>query len=306
MATTVHVSVLGEMERLSERVQREVWEAVERLEGRSTPERRWTEVNDRMSMRSRDLVLEDGVVFERASANTAVVEGRFGLEPIGSAGAEAPAPFRVVGVSVVLHARNPMVPAGHANFRCFERERDGRRERWFGGLAELTPSYLFEEDAAEFHRALRAACDRHDRGYYPRFKAWCDRYFRIAHRDEQRGLGGIFFDRLDDRDPAELLALVGDCAGAFRSAYLAIVERRRRLPYGEAHKRWQALRNGRYVEFNLVYDAGVRFGLRAGARPDTILTSLPATARWRHGHQPSPDSPEAALVEVLRHPREWA
>jgi coproporphyrinogen III oxidase len=177
---------------------------------------------------------------------------------------------------------------------------------WFGGGSDLTPAYLFEDDARHFHSVLRRACDAHDRSYYPRFKQRCDDYFLLPHRNERRGIGGIFFDRLDDRSPRELLAFVTTCAEAFVPSYLPIVERRRALEFDQRQREWQELRRGRYVEFNLLYDRGTHFGLRTGGRTESILMSLPPAARWEYGHLPPDDSPEAHLLEVLGSPREWA
>ncbi|HET6343908.1 MAG TPA: oxygen-dependent coproporphyrinogen oxidase, partial [Myxococcota bacterium] len=214
--------------------------------------------------------------------------------------------FFATGISLVLHPHNPFAPTVHANYRYFERG-DGQAPGswWFGGGADLTPSYLFEEDATHFHRVHKEACDRHDPAFYPRFKTWCDAYFTIAHRGETRGIGGIFFDNLHDRDRDALHAFAADCAGAFVPAYLPIVEKRQAHPFTEEHKRWQGLRRGRYVEFNLVYDRGTVFGLRTAGRIESILMSLPLHARWEYNHTPPEGSREAALVDVLRHPRAW-
>jgi coproporphyrinogen III oxidase len=258
-------------------------------------------------------VVQDGEVFEKAGVATSVV---FGTLPLAAAQSMrgmrdlaegASLDFYATGVSLVLHPHNPMAPTVHANYRYFERGPEGAPEAWwFGGGADLTPSYLFEEDAAHFHRVHREVCDAHDPAFYPRFKAWCDEYFRIAHRGESRGVGGIFFDDLHDRDPERLFAFSSDCAAAFVPAYVPILERRWRLPFEPRHKTWQALRRGRYVEFNLVYDRGTVFGLRTGGRIESILMSLPLEARWEYGHEPEVGSEEARLLEVLRTPRDWA
>jgi coproporphyrinogen III oxidase len=176
---------------------------------------------------------------------------------------------------------------------------------WFGGGADLTPAYLFEEDAVHFHRVHKEVCDRHCVSFYPRFKQWCDEYFYIAHRGERRGVGGIFFDNLNDRRPEALLAFVTHCAQAFVPAYLPLVLRRKDMPYNDMHKQWQQLRRGRYVEFNLTYDRGTLFGLKTGGRTESILMSLPLMARWEYDFQPTPGSAEARTMEVLRQPRAW-
>ncbi len=254
-------------------------------------------------------VLQDGNVFEKAGVNVSVVHGTLSPEAAKSMGGGRDVEdlrFFAAGVSLVIHPKNPMAPTAHANYRYFER---GAPEApgawWFGGGADLTPSYLFDEDAVHFHRIHKEACDRNDPAYYPRFKRWCDEYFRVAHRGETRGVGGIFFDDLNGPDPEPLFRFVSDCAAAFVPAYVPLVERRKDLPFTDAQKRWQQLRRGRYVEFNLVYDRGTTFGLRTGGRIESILMSLPLTARWEYDHHPEPGSEEARLLGVLRTPREW-
>lgn len=244
-------------------------------------------------------VLEDGRVFEKAGVNTSVVYGeleeQFAQRLQGSGRR-----FWAAGLSLVLHPRNPHAPTTHANFRLIEQ---GDR-MWFGGGADLTPYYLYEEDARHFHATLKAACDRHQPGWYARFKETCDRYFWLKHRGEARGVGGLFFENVDA--PLALQeAFVVDCAQSFLPAYLPIAERRAPLPYTEAQRQWQEVRRGRYVEFNLLWDRGTVFGLETNGRTESILMSLPPQVRWRYDHHPEPGTPEAALVEVLRHPRAW-
>ncbi len=257
-------------------------------------------------------ILSDGAVFAKAGVNVSVVHGALPPEAAQamhglSAAPEAGAPFFATGVSLVLHPHSPMVPTAHANYRYFELGTEAAPAAWwFGGGSDLTPYYLFEEDARHFHEVLAAACRRHDAAFYPRFKRWCDEYFHLPHRGEARGVGGLFFDRLCDRDPDALLAFVTDCAAAFVPSYVPIVERRRDVPWGDDEARWQQLRRGRYVEFNLLYDRGTLFGLRTGGRIESILMSLPPLVRWDYANQPAPGSREAALLEVLRSPREWA
>jgi coproporphyrinogen III oxidase len=198
-----------------------------------------------------------------------------------------------------------MVPSAHANYRYFELgDESSPQSWWFGGGADLSPSYLIREDAVHFHRVHRAACDAHDPGFYPRFKKWCDDYFYIAHREERRGIGGIFFDNLNDRDPNDLFAFVCSCAQAFVPAYLPIVERRKDSLFTESQKHWQGIRRGRYVEFNLLYDRGTSFGLRIGGRTESILMSLPLVGCWDETMS-RPESFETKTLEVLRHPQEW-
>jgi coproporphyrinogen III oxidase len=258
-------------------------------------------------------VLQDGAVFEKAGVNVSVVHGTLTPEAARTMGgghnlvAPADLSFFATGLSLVLHPHNPMAPTVHANYRYFERgDGTGDGAWWFGGGADLTPSYLFEEDARHFHATHKAACDRHDPAFYPRFKAACDTYFYIPHRKETRGVGGIFFDNLRDRDPHALVAFATDCAQALLPSYLPIMARRATMRHTAAHKRWQQLRRGRYVEFNLVYDRGTTFGLRTAGRIESILVSMPLTARWEYGALPEPGSAEAAMVAVLQAPRAWA
>jgi coproporphyrinogen III oxidase len=255
----------------------------------------------------RTRVLEEGAVFEKAGVNVSAVHGELDEAFARRLQGEGRA-FFATGISLVLHPRSPLVPAAHANFRFIVQ---GPRA-WFGGGADLTPCYLFEEDARHFHATLKAACDLHDPTYYRRFKKACDEYFFLRHRAEARGVGGLFFE-----DPSSGLAagrggdLAADCAfvetcgRAFLPAYLPIVERRKGLAYGEAERAWQEIRRGRYVEFNLLYDRGTIFGLETRGRTESILMSLPPRVRWVYDHRPAPGSEEARLVEVLRAPREW-
>lgn len=203
-----------------------------------------------------------------------------------------------------------MAPTVHLNYRYFETANaDGTTNAWwFGGGTDLTPNYLFDEDAIHFHRTIKDACDKHDREYYPRFKKWCDEYFSVKHRGETRGLGGIFFDDLDEgeKDQENLFSFIQDCCTSFIPSYLPILEKRKDMPYTEREKAWQQLRRGRYVEFNLVHDRGTAFGLNTpGARIESILMSLPLTARWQYMHEPEAGSREDRLVSVLKKPVEW-
>jgi coproporphyrinogen III oxidase len=250
----------------------------------------------------RSRVLTDGDVFEKAGVNFSAVYGEApDMMKVGS----TPLTFFACGVSLVLHPHSPKIPTVHANFRYFEQS-DG--DAWFGGGADLTPYYLDEEDAMHFHTTFKTACDKHDPTYYPRFKAWCDEYFQIKHRGESRGIGGIFFDHLKgtEREREEIFAFVQDVSRAFLPAYVPIVERHRKDAYNEEEKRWQLLRRGRYVEFNLVYDRGTRFGLETGGRIESILMSLPTLARWEYDMKPVPGTPEHDLWQVLKDPRDWA
>ncbi len=244
-------------------------------------------------------VLEGGAVLEKAGVGFSHVHGE--LDPAFAARLQGEGrSFSAVGLSLVLHPKSPMIPTTHANFRFIVQ---GERA-WFGGGADLTPYYLFDEDARHFHGAFRDACDRHDPAAYPRFKAACDRYFHLPHRGEARGVGGIFFENMGG-DPARELAFVKDCAKAFLPAWLPIAERRRDAPYGARERDWQEIRRGRYVEFNLLHDRGTVFGLQTGGRTESILMSLPPRVRWVYAHEPPPGSEEARLLDVLRHPRDW-
>jgi coproporphyrinogen III oxidase len=296
-------------ERMSELVhqkQDEICEALADIDGLSFREDTW-ERDGGGGGRSR--VLQDGRVFEKAGVNVSVVEGELSEEAARQMGGGThieSLEFWAAGISMVLHAQNPMVPTFHANYRYFERgEGDEPGSWWFGGGADLTPSYLFEDDVVHFHSTLKEACDAHDEEFYPEFKPWCDEYFYLDHRNEARGVGGIFFDNLNDRPADELFPFIESAADAILPSYLPIVRRRRDEPFTRRHKRWQQLRRGRYVEFNLVYDRGTKFGLRTGGRTESILMSLPLTARWEYDHHPVEGSPEAEMVEVLKNPREW-
>jgi len=245
-------------------------------------------------------VLQDGPVLEKAGVNVSEVHGAL-PEGLARRVPGEGSGFFAAGLSVVIHPRSPMVPTAHMNVRLLRRG----DAAWFGGGADLTPYYLFEEDCRHFHRTLRDACERAAPGSYARHKRTADTYFHLRHRAEHRGVGGIFFE-----DPGgglgQELALAKEVARAFLPAYLPIVERRRALPYGERELRWQEIRRGRYVEFNLVLDRGTVFGLETGGRTESILMSLPPRVRFVYGHAPEPGSPEAALLETLRTPRDWA
>ncbi len=245
-------------------------------------------------------ILEGGAVFEKAGVNTSGVFGELSqsfAERLAGEGRE----FFAAGISLVLHPAHPLVPTLHGNLRFIVQG----SKAWFGGGADLTPYYLFEEDAVHFHRTLKQACDRHDLAYYPRFKRTCDEYFYLKHRGECRGVGGLFFENIGGNLEREF-DFVRDCGRAFLPAYLPIVERRKSLRFTPAQRDWQEIRRGRYVEFNLLYDRGTVFGLETGGRTESILMSLPPRVRWVYDIQPEPGSEEARLVEVLRHPRSWA
>jgi coproporphyrinogen III oxidase len=191
----------------------------------------------------------------------------------------------------------------HFNYRYFET--DGGIW-WFGGGADITPSYLDEDDMKHFHRTLKAACDKHDYQFYPKFKKWADEYYRITHRDETRGLGGIFFDDLNDREPEKLLALAEDGLKSIIPAYVPIIQKHKNDPFTEREKKWQLIRRGRYTEFNLVYDRGTTFGLKTGGRIESILMSLPETAQWYYDFHPEPHSREEEIEKLFKKNKDWA
>ncbi|WP_172204848.1 oxygen-dependent coproporphyrinogen oxidase [Niveibacterium sp. COAC-50] len=255
-------------------------------------------------------LVEEGNLFERGGCNFSHVMG--GGMP-ASATAHRPelagAPFEAMGVSLVLHPRNPYVPTVHMNVRCFIATPEGRDPIWwFGGGMDLTPYYGFEEDAQHFHRSCRDALAPFGADYHPRFKEWCDRYFFLKHRNEPRGVGGVFFDDLGangEIDFDSAFALTRSVGDAFLGAYTPIVERRRGLPFGERERDFQAYRRGRYVEFNLVFDRGTLFGLQSGGRTESILMSMPPIVKWRYDWHPEPGSPEARLHDEFLTGRDW-
>mmetsp|Transcript_10017 Transcript_10017/g.18783 ORF Transcript_10017/g.18783 Transcript_10017/m.18783 type:complete len:392 (+) Transcript_10017:118-1293(+) len=258
-------------------------------------------------------VLADGKVFEKAGVNLSVVYGSMPPEALQAAterGVDrakgmAPGervPFFACGLSSVMHPKNPFAPTMHFNYRYFET--DGGLW-WFGGGTDITPSYLNEDDMKHFHGTYKEICDKYDPNYYKEFKEWADNYFVIKHRGETRGLGGIFFDDQNNKTPEEHFEFSKECLNAVIKAYGPIVEKHKNDPFTEEQKKWQLIRRGRYVEFNLVYDRGTVFGLKTGGRIESILMSLPETARWEYDHNPEPGSPEAEFLEICRNPRDW-
>ncbi|XP_063275959.1 oxygen-dependent coproporphyrinogen-III oxidase, mitochondrial-like [Prinia subflava] len=259
-------------------------------------------------------VLQDGEVFEKAGVNVSVLSGLLPEEAarqMRSRGKTLKAkdgklPFCAMAVSSIIHPKNPHVPIADFNYRYFEiEEADGNKQWWFGGGIDLTPTYLNEEDAVHFHKTLKEACDKHDLKLYPKYKKWCDDYFYIKHRGEQRGIGGIFFDDMDSPSKEEVFQFVKSCAKAVVPCYIPIVKKHCHDPFTPEEKLWQQLRRGRYVEFNLVYDRGTKFGLEIRSRIESVLASLPLTARWEYMHDPPENSKEAEILEVLRNPKDW-
>jgi len=249
-------------------------------------------------------VLEGGALFEKAGVNWSSVDGELPADLADGMPGEGRA-FRACGISLVLHPRSPMVPTVHANYRCLTQG----NALWFGGGSDLTPSYLFREDAVHFHAALAAACERHRPiGDYDRFKAWCDEYFFLPHRQETRGVGGVFFDYLGakgEHAAEDVFAFVADLGRSFIPSYAPIAQRRQTEPYGDLERAWQLRRRGRYVEFNLIYDRGTLFGLQTNGRVESILMSLPPLARWDYDVMATPGSPEAELLAHLRPNIDW-
>jgi len=252
-------------------------------------------------------VLVGGEVFEQAGVGFSHV---FGSEMPPSATKSRPElagrSFQAMGVSLVLHPRNPYVPTTHANFRFFTTDGGGGDPVWwFGGGFDLTPYYPFHEDVVHWHSTAKEACDSFGEAVYPKYKKWCDEYFFLKHRDETRGVGGLFFDDLNEAGFEKSFELTRSVGDRFLPAYLPIVGKRRDHEYGEREREFQLYRRGRYVEFNLIYDRGTLFGLQSGGRTESILMSLPPRVRWEYNWHPDPGSPEADLYDNYLRPRDW-
>lgn len=257
----------------------------------------------------RTRVIENGNVFEKGGVNISAVHGEL-PDTMKAYFKVEEGDFFACGLSLVIHPKNPMVPTVHANWRYFEMyNKQGEIvDAWFGGGQDLTPYYLFEEDATHFHQVCKRACDAHDPTFYPKYKKQCDAYFWNAHRNEARGVGGLFFDylkALPERSMQQWYDFVTEVGNSFIEAYVPIVNRRKTLSYTDTQRGWQEIRRGRYVEFNLVHDKGTLFGLKTNGRIESILMSLPAHVQWRYNHQPEKGSEEACLVEVLENPKAW-
>jgi coproporphyrinogen III oxidase len=257
----------------------------------------------------RTRVIENGNVFEKGGVNISDVHGELPKSMQAYFGVED-ADFFACGLSLVLHPTNPMVPTVHANWRYFEmyNKQGTIVDQWFGGGQDLTPYYLFEEDAKHFHTICKNACDTHHPDFYTNYKKRCDEYFWNTHRNEGRGIGGLFFDYckatedLKMTDWYNFVTAVGD---SFLDSYVPIVEKRKNVTYTKDQRDWQEIRRGRYVEFNLVHDKGTLFGLNTNGRIESILMSLPPHVQWRYDHQPESGSEEERLLEVLKHPKDW-
>jgi coproporphyrinogen III oxidase len=280
-------------------LQRDIVLALERLDGASFASDAWTRTEGGGGITR---VIEEGRVFERGGVNLSRVRGeRLPASASATRPQLAGQSYEATGISLVLHPRNPYCPTVHMNVRFFL----SGKTWWFGGGMDLTPYYGFAEDARHFHIACRDALAPFGADYYPRFKRWCDEYFLLRHRNEPRGIGGIFFDDFAERDFDFCFALARSVGEHFLAAYLPIAERRTTQAFGERERAFQAYRRGRYVEFNLVYDRGTLFGLQSGGRSESILVSLPPSAQWRYDWKPEPGSAEEKLYTEFLRPRDW-
>ncbi|KXZ47656.1 hypothetical protein GPECTOR_34g815 [Gonium pectorale] len=319
----------AKFEKVIRNAQDSICSAIEEIDGKKFHQDAWTRPGGGGGI---SRVLQDGNVWEKAGVNVSVVYGSMPPEAYRAAtgkaevltkGADAGrVPFFAAGISSVMHPRNPHCPTMHFNYRYFETEEWNGipGQWWFGGGTDITPCYVVEEDMKHFHGTYKQVCDRHDPAYYPKFKKWCDEYFRtralraghavrirkmIKHRGETRGLGGIFFDDLNDKDPETILKFSTDAVNHVVPAYCPIVQKHMNDAFTPEEKQWQQVRRGRYVEFNLVYDRGTTFGLKTGGRIESILMSMPLTASWLYDHQPAAGSKEAELLDATRNARNW-
>ncbi|APQ17478.1 oxygen-dependent coproporphyrinogen oxidase [Maribacter hydrothermalis] len=257
----------------------------------------------------RTRVIENGNVFEKGGVNISGVHGEL-PESMKAYFGVKDANFFACGLSLVLHPKNPMVPTVHANWRYFEMyDKDGEIvDQWFGGGQDLTPYYLFDEDAVHFHEVCKTACDKHNPSFYNTYKKRCDEYFWNSHRNEARGLGGLFFDyckATPEMDMQDWYNFVTEVGNSFLECYVPIVIKRKDLEYTKENRDWQEIRRGRYVEFNLVHDKGTLFGLKTNGRIESILMSLPPHVQWRYDHRPEKGSEEERLIDILMKPKEW-
>jgi len=255
-------------------------------------------------------VMENGNVFEKAGVNISRVFGELPKSMQEYFKIEEQVNFFACGLSMVLHPKNPFVPTTHANWRYFEMYDKFVKtiKNWFGGGQDLTPYYLFEEDAMHFHKVCKVACDKHNLDFYPKYKKQCDDYFWNTHREEARGIGGLFFDYLEpsmEMTTEKWYDFVTEIGNSFLDAYIPIVEKRKNISYDQNHRKWQEIRRGRYVEFNLIHDKGTLFGLKTNGRIESILMSLPSHVQWIYDYHPDAGSEEEKLINILKKPREW-
>jgi coproporphyrinogen III oxidase len=288
-------------------LQDSITSTLEKIDGKATfQEDLWKRVE---GGGGRTRVIENGNLFEKGGVNISAVHGEL-PEALRKQFKVAQGDFFACGLSLVIHPKSPMIPTVHANWRYFEMyDSEGNIvTQWFGGGQDLTPYYLFDEDAVHFHTVCKEACDKHHAEFYPKYKKVCDEYFWNAHRDEARGVGGLFFDYLKETEEFSMqdrYDFVTEVGNSFLNSYVPIVEKRRNLTYTQDEKDWQEVRRGRYVEFNLVHDRGTLFGLKTNGRIESILMSLPPTVQWKYNHHPEKGSREEALIAVLRSPKDW-
>lgn len=305
--TTAALSKKDQFYSYIQNLQDEITSAFEKIDGKAKFKEDLWEREGGGGGRTR--VIENGNVFEKGGVNISAVHGEL-PESMQNYFNVEDCDFYACGLSLVLHPKSPMVPTVHANWRYFEMyNKQGQLiDQWFGGGQDLTPYYLFEEDAKHFHEVCKKACDQHDPKFYPLYKERCDTYFWNSHRDEARGIGGLFFDYLkpiSGKSIDDWYAFVTGVGNSFLEAYLPIVEKRKDIEYTPAQREWQEVRRGRYVEFNLVHDKGTLFGLKTNGRIESILMSLPPHVQWQYDYQVKEESDEAKLVKALKNPKEW-
>lgn len=295
---------LPEVLKYFESLQDNICAALSKIDGNEFAEDEWVreEGGD-----GRSRVLRNGVVFEQAGVNFSRVSGDQLPKAATTQRSElSGCSFEAAGVSLVIHPQNPYAPTSHCNVRFFlAKPKNKEPIWWFGGGFDLTPYYGFEEDAVHWHQTAKQACDPFEKGTYKKYKSWCDKYFYLPHRDEPRGIGGLFFDDLNTPDFETSFSFLRSVGDHFIPAYLPIVERRKEHPFTDRERQFQLYRRGRYVEFNLVYDRGTLFGLQSGGRTESILMSLPPQVRWEYNWQPEENSPEAELYNNFLKPKDW-
>jgi coproporphyrinogen III oxidase len=290
-----------------ENLQNSITTTLEKIDGKATFKEDIWEREEGGGGKTR--VIENGAIFEKGGVNISAVYGEL-PEVLRNQFGVKEGNFFACGLSLVLHPINPFVPTVHANWRYFEMYNSKGEivTQWFGGGQDLTPYYLFDEDAIHFHQVCKNACDKHHPEFYLKFKKNCDDYFWNAHRNEARGIGGLFFDYLKETDDFSMddrFNFVTEIGNGFLQSYVPIVEKRKEFSYNQSQKDWQEIRRGRYVEFNLVHDKGTLFGLKTNGRIESILMSLPPKVQWKYNHQPEENSEEARLMDVLKNPKDW-